>query len=78
MVEKDISFVYKTPISVSHELKHEFALAHPKNANKEDVVTVKNKDNEEIKINQYEISEVVKSRLEEILKISKKWCVKHL
>ncbi len=71
-IDNDISFIYKIPISVSHELKHDFALAHNKEANKEDIRVVKNKSNEDVRINQYEISEVVKCRLEEILKIIQK------
>ena len=71
-IDNDISFIYKIPISVSHDLKHDFALAHNKEANKEDIRVVKNKSNEDIRINQDEISQVVKCRLEEILKIIQK------
>ena len=71
-VDNDISFVYKIPVLDARELKHDFALAHSKNASEDDIRIVLGKDNEEVKINQQEISQVVMSRLEEILKISKK------
>lgn len=71
-VDNDISFVYKIPVHVARELKHEFALAHSKNASEEDVRVVTDKNNAETTINQFELSQVVMSRLEEILKISKK------
>ena len=71
-IENDISFIYKIPVSEAKKLKETFALAHKNLAQTGDCVEVINKSSEKIKINQYEISEVVMSRLNEILNLTKK------
>lgn len=71
-IDNDIAFVYKTSLSDAKKLKENFALAHSRLAQASDVRFIKNSASEEIKINQYEISEVVKSRLDEMLKLTKK------
>lgn len=71
-IDNDISFIYKVPIKTAKELKEEFALAHKNMAQASDVVTIDNKSSEKIQINQFEISEIVMSRILEILNLSKK------
>ena len=71
-IDNDISFIYKIPVQQSKKLKEEFALAHKNMAQASDVVEVMNQSSEKVKINQFEISEVVMSRLSEILNLSKK------
>ena len=71
-IDNDIAFVYKISLSDAKKLKENFALAHSRLAQASDVRFIKNSASEEIKINQYEISEVVKSRLDEMLKLTKK------
>lgn len=71
-IDNDISFIYKIPVQQSKKLKEEFALAHKNTAQASDVVEVMNQSSEKVKINQFEISEVVMSRLSEILNLSKK------
>lgn len=71
-IDNDISFIYKIPVQQSKKLKEEFALAHKNTAQASDVVEVMNQASEKVKINQFEISEVVMSRLSEILNLSKK------
>lgn len=71
-IDNDISFIYKIPLKQSKKLKEEFALAHKNMAQTSDVVVVENKSSENVKINQFEISEIVMSRLGEILNLSKK------
>ena len=71
-IDNDISFIYKLPINTSKKLKEEFALAHKNMAQASDVIEVDNKSSEKVRINQFEISEVVMSRLAEILNLSKK------
>ena len=71
-IDNDISFVYKLPMKTAKELKESFALAHNSMSQSSDVVEVENKFSEKVKIDQYEISEIVMSRLAEILNLSKK------
>ena len=71
-IDNDISYVFKLDSKESEILKENFAVAHKKfsrvNETKE-CVTI-NKDL--ISINQYDVSQVVMSRLTEILKLAKK------
>lgn len=71
-IDNDISYVFKIENSESTKLKENFAVAHKKfskvNETKE-CITV-NKDL--ISITQYDISQIVMSRLTEILKLAKK------
>ncbi len=71
-IDNDISYMYKVSDNVAEQLKLKFALAHKKNASVNDLIEVKNASGELIKINQFEISEVVMSRTEEILNEAKK------
>ena len=71
-ISNDVSYMYKVSDSVAETLKLKFALAHKKNASVNDLIEVKNASGELIKINQFEISEVVMSRTEEILNEAKK------
>ena len=71
-VDSDISYMYKIDAEKAIELKEKFALAHKNGASLNEVREVKNKLGETIKINQYEISEVVSSRIDEILTLANK------
>jgi len=71
-IDNDISYMYKVDDSVAENLKLKFALAHKKNASVNDLIEVKNAMDETLKINQFELSEVVMSRTEEILNEAKK------
>ena len=71
-IDNDISYMYKVNNETAIKLKTKFALAHKKNSNVNDIIEVKNKADETIKINQFEITEVVMSRLEDILNEAKK------
>lgn len=71
-ITKDISYMYKTDINTANELKLHFALAHKRNASTSDMYEIKTDYDNELKINQFEISEIVSSRLEEILNLAKK------
>lgn len=71
-IDNDISYMYKLDIEESKRIKLKFALAHKKDASVNDIIDVKNVNGENIKINQFELSEIVMSRLEEILEESKK------
>ena len=71
-IDNDISYMYKVDIPTAKNLKLNFALAHKKNASVNDIVEVKSAIDANLKINQFELSEVVQSRLEEILNEAKK------
>ena len=71
-IDKDIKYIYNTDILESRRLKETFAIANKKFASPTEIVELSNINGEEIKINQYEISEVVQERLKEILNFAKK------
>ncbi len=71
-IDHDISFIYKIKNDIAKRLKHELALGHKRMAIASDYEILENNLGEKVKINQYELSEIVMSRLEEILKITKK------
>lgn len=69
-VDSDIAYMYKLDIETARDLKENFALAHKNGASLNEIREVKNKLGETIKINQYEISEIVSSRIDEILTLA--------
>lgn len=71
-IDNDISYMYKITPSDSVKIKEKFALAHKKYASKSDFYEVTNKMGEQIKISQFEVSEVVMARIEEILVLARK------
>lgn len=66
-VDNDIAYMYKLDNNEARKLKETFALAHRSSASLNEIREIKNKNGDLIKINQYEISEIVSSRLEELL-----------
>ncbi len=70
-IDNDISYVYRVDGSVARNLKETFAVSNKKYTDSNDVVEIKSKVGEKLIINQYEISDVVESRLIEILKFAK-------
>lgn len=71
-IDRDICYIYDISRKQAVYLKEKFALASKRNAStswSEDVLT---KSEENIKINQYEISEIISSRIKEILVLAKK------
>ena len=71
-IDKDISYVYGVDVSTGRELKENFAVCSRKYADSNDIIEIKLSEEQIIKINQYEISEVVESRVSELLKLAKK------
>ncbi len=71
-IDKDIDFVYKIGLDKARELKEKFVVAHKRYASVHDIFDCVNKNEEKLSINQFEMSEVVMSRLAEILKLAKK------
>lgn len=71
-IDNDIAYIYKLNNNDANHVKEKFALAHKKYASVNDIYEVENKLGETIKINQYEISEIVMARIEEILILARK------
>lgn len=71
-IENDISYIYKLKPNDARMIKEKFALAHKNYAGKSDIYDIEDKTGEMIKINQFEVSEIVMSRIEEILVLARK------
>ncbi len=70
-IDNDIAYVYRVDGSVARNLKETFAVSNKKYTDSNDIVEIQSKAGEKLIINQYEISDVVESRLVEILKFAK-------
>ena len=70
-IDRDLAYMYKIELSEARKIKERFALAHTRNANVYDIYETVNTDNVKIKINQKAASEVVMSRINEILTLAK-------
>lgn len=71
-IDNDIAYMYKIEPKEAVRIKEKFALAHKKYASTSDFYEVTDATGEEIKISQYEVSEIVQSRIEEILELGRK------
>ena len=71
-IEKDLSYVFNINVFDGRILKEKFASSHKRFSQLNDVYEVKNTIGENLKLNQLEVSEVVMSRLKEILEYAKK------
>lgn len=71
-VEKDLSYIFNVNIFDARTLKEKFASSHKRFCQLNDVYEIKNTVGEVLKLNQLEVSEVVMSRLSEILELAKK------
>lgn len=71
-IDRDICYIYNISRTRAKELKEKFALAHKRNASTSWSEDVLNNEEESIKINQYELSEIIYSRIKEILELAKK------
>lgn len=71
-IDKDISYVYGVDLDVARDLKENFSVCSRKYADSNDIVDIELSKDEIIKINQYDISEVVEARVSELLKLVKK------
>ena len=71
-IDKDISYVYGVGLDVAKDLKDNFSVCSRKYADSNDVIDINLTQKETIKINQYELSEVVEARVTELLKLAKK------
>lgn len=71
-IDDDISYIYKINTKEAVKIKEKFALAHKRYASKSEYFETINKLSEKIRINQFEVSEIVMSRIEEILMLARK------
>ncbi len=71
-VEKDLSYIFNINVFDARILKEKFASSHKRFCQLNDVYEIKNTVGEILKLNQLEVSEVVMSRLSEILELAKK------
>ena len=71
-VEKDLAYVFGVSIFEGKTLKEKFASSHKRFCQINEIYEVKNTIGEKIKLNQLEVSEVVMSRMVEILNLAKK------
>jgi cell division protein FtsA len=71
-VENDIAYVFGVNIIDARKIKEKFAISHKRFTNLNDTYEVKNSLGNTVKLNQMEVSEVVQSRLTEILKLARK------
>jgi cell division protein FtsA len=71
-VDNDICYVYKVSRQDAIYLKENLALAHKAAAQPNESLIISNKMGDQIKVNQYDISEICMQRLEEILNLAKK------
>lgn len=71
-VEKDISYVFGVSREDGRIIKEKFASSHKRYCQLNEIHEVKNTIGETIKLNQLEVSEVVMSRMKEILTLAKK------
>lgn len=68
-IDHDIAYMYKLSMETAKELKEKYALITRNSSSLNDMKEVKNKDLELVKINQYELSEVVLSRIDEMFNL---------
>lgn len=71
-IDNDLAYVFKITKNDAKKLKEKLCLAHKRMAQGSNSEIVTNKDGKKIKINQYDATEVVESRIEEILNLTKK------
>lgn len=71
-IDKDISYVYGVDLTTSKTLKENFTVCSRRYADVNDVLELETKNGDKVIINQYEISEIVESRVVELLKLAKK------
>ena len=71
-VEKDIAYIFGINVFDARILKERFASSHKRFSQLNDTYEITNNANEKIKLNQLEVTEVVMSRMAQILKMAKK------
>ena len=71
-IENDIAYVFGTNIVDARKIKEKFATCHKRFTNLNETYELTNNVGDTIRLNQLEVTEVVMSRLQEILKLARK------
>lgn len=71
-VLKDISYVYKISLDSAKEVYKKLGLGSSKNANSLEKIELKDNNGDKLIINQVNLSEIIESRVQEILSMAKK------
>lgn len=71
-VLKDISYVYKISLDSAKEVYKKLGLGSSKNANNLEKIELKDSNGDKLIINQVNLSEIIESRVQEILSMAKK------
>ena len=71
-IDRDLAVMYDISKKEAKNLKETLALATTRKANPKETLNLVNMAKEELTLNQYEVSEIVGKRIEDILKLSKK------
>ena len=71
-VLKDISYVYKISVDSAKEVYKKLGLGSSKNANNLEKIELKDNNGDKLIINQVNLSEIIESRVQEILSMAKK------
>lgn len=71
-IDNDIAYIYKLNNDEAKMIKEKYALAHRNYANNSEIIEIVNKLGDKVEINQRELSDIVYSRLEEMLNLIKK------
>ena len=71
-VLKDISYVYKISLESAKEVYKKLGLGSSKNANNLEKIELKDNNGDKLIINQVNLSEIIESRVQEILSMAKK------
>ncbi|HOZ53968.1 MAG TPA: cell division FtsA domain-containing protein [Bacilli bacterium] len=71
VIDEDIAYVFYTTKKEAKRIKENFGIANPKFTSKEEVYETIDVNGKKIRINEFELSEIINKRLVEILNISK-------
>lgn len=71
-VLKDISYVYKISLESAKDVYKRIGLGNSKNASNLDKVEIKDNNGDKLIVNQVNLSEIIESRIQEILRMAKK------
>ena len=71
-VLKDISYVYKISLESAKDVYKRVGLGNSKNASNLDKVEIKDNNGDKLSVNQVNLSEIIESRVQEILRMAKK------
>lgn len=72
LIDKDLAYMYHIKKGQAKKIKENFAISNTRYSDVNDIIQIVNKNDEELTINQLEVSEIVESRITELLKLAKK------